>query len=164
MSLKTPTHARYGARRRGASHHSVVRTTAPWDTVRDRADRFDPARHCNRSLDGVRDRLAPHPAPTRQPLPRQDVHVGAPQAPEPPQTSMSVSPHAASRVGPPVRPREPWPWQRRTAPRAAALAAMAASTALHSRMHLFTSPLFGSRRRSTASCHQRWPRCALPGL
>ena len=35
--------------------------------------------------------LAPHPASTRQSLPRQDVHVGPPPAPEPPQTSMSVS-------------------------------------------------------------------------
>jgi hypothetical protein len=33
-------------------------------------------------------RVAPNPAPTRQPLPRQDLHVGAPQAPARPQTSM----------------------------------------------------------------------------
>jgi hypothetical protein len=36
-------------------------------------------------------RVAPNPAPTRQPLPRQDLHVGAPQAPARPQTAMSVS-------------------------------------------------------------------------
>jgi hypothetical protein len=39
----------------------------------------------------VGDRLAPHPATTRQPIPRQDVHLSAPQARGPPQTSMKVS-------------------------------------------------------------------------
>jgi len=67
LPLETPIHPRGGALRRRASQQTVEQSTSALDTGSDRAARSDPARRRSRSLDVVGDRLAPHPATTRQP-------------------------------------------------------------------------------------------------